>query len=345
MKEFIGKKESVASLIFLSLPIVVFEYSTQSLKNSGSGSAINFILCFLLSFLLFGLIKKSFECLSVSSKKEAVFNKITGLIFCLYILFLAFNNYNICLSSLLSVTKNTVIDSDFLKLFIIAVSLVCSLCGIEALTRCAFVSYWVFLSVIFVMCLLSISGWDYDNIAPVFGNTAKTSFLNFGGIKAFAPIMSLYFFKNHFRKKSNGIAVSKFALIKIFAIGFFIIVVCILSVPYPMGTLYNFSLEGIFSIAKSGLFFHRFEIILVLGVSLIAVVTTSLGILISAGAVSYFTGFEDSKAFLFIIAFLLYITNLNFNLKMPFELASILLYALLLIKSVAIYIKKKGENV
>ena len=341
MKNYIGKKESMATLVFFSLPIVVFEYSTKSLENSGSGSCINFILCFLVSFALLYLIKNSFENLQASS----VFNKIVSLVFCLYILFLGFNNYSICLSSLLSVTSNAGIDGEFLSLFIILISLLCSLCGIEALTRCTFVSYWVFLSVIFVMCLLSIFGWDYDNIAPVFGNDTKTTFLNFGGIKTFAPIMSLYFFKNHLRNKADGVAVSKSALLKIFGIGFFIIVVCILSVPYPMGMLYNFSLEGIFSTAKSGLFFHRFEIVLVFGVSLIAVVTTALGILVSSGAISYFTGFEDAKAFSFIIAFLFYITNLNFDFKMPFELLSVLLYMLLLIKSFMNYKKKKGEKI
>lgn len=340
MNSYVGKKESVASVVFLSLPIVVFDYSTKSLENSGSGSSINFILCFLVSFALLYLIKNSFENLQVS----LVFNKIISLVFCLYMLFLGFNNYSICVSSLSSVIKNTAIDVEFLKLFIIIVSLLCSLCGIEALTRCTFVSYWVFLSVIFVMCLLSVFGWDYDNIAPVFGNSTKTTFLNFSGIKSFAPIMSLYFLKNHLRGKTDGSSVSKSALLKIFLIGFFIIAVCILSVPYPMGMLYSFSLEGIFSIAKSGLFFHRFEIVLVLGVSLIAVVTTSLGILVSSGALSHFTGFEDSKAFSLIIAFLFYITNLNFNFKMPFEFVSVILYTLLLIKSFMIYKKKKGDK-
>lgn len=333
MNSLIGKKEGMASVVFLSLPIIIFDYSTKSLENSGSGSWINFSLCFLVSFVLLCLIKYSFITVGNTTEENSVCDKITNFVFLLYIVFLSFNNYSISLSSLISVTENSGFDNQIVGLFLILVSLICSLNGVESLTRTSYVCFGIFLFTIFIMCLLSFSGWDYDNIAPVFGNNTRESFLKFNGIKVFSPLMCLYFLKNYFRKSKEGMNISKFILLKIFAISLFIIVVCILSVPYPMGKLYNFSLEGIFSIAKSGLFFHRFEIILVLGVTVISVVSTALGIYLSSGSISKFTNFEDKKAYCIILAFLFYITNLNFKIKMPLEFVSIPLYLLLLVKS------------
>lgn len=329
MNNIIGKKEGVASVVFLSLPIIIFDYSTKSLENSGIGSLINFALCFLVSFVLLSLIKYSF----VNTDEKALYDKIISAVFVFYIIVLSFNNYSLSLSSLLSVIQNSGFDSRIVALFLIFISLICSLSGLESLTRTAYMCFGIFLFTILIMCLLSFSGWDYDNIAPVFGNNTKDSFLNFKGLNVFSPLMCLYFFKNHFKEKKEGIAASKSIIFKVFFISLFIIAVCILSVPYPMGRLYNFSLEGIFSIAKSGLFFHRFEIILVLGVSLISLISTALGIYISSASISKLTDFSDKKAWCIILAFLFYITNLNFNVKIPLEFVSISLYILLLVKS------------
>ena len=329
MNNIIGKKEGVASVVFLSLPIIIFDYSTKSLENSGSGSLINFALCFLVSFVMLSLIKYSF----VNTDEKALYDKIINAVFVFYIIVLSFNNYSLSLSSLLSVIQNSGFDSRIVALFLIFISLICSLSGLESLTRTAYMCFGIFLFTILIMCLLSFSGWDYDNIAPVFGNNTKESFLNFKGLNVFSPLMCLYFLKDHFKEKKEGIAASKSIIFKVFFISLFIIAVCILSVPYPMGRLYNFSLEGIFSIAKSGLFFHRFEIILVLGVSLISLISTALGIYISSASISKLTDFSDKKAWCIILAFLFYITNLNFNVKIPLEFVSISLYILLLVKS------------
>lgn len=329
MNNIIGKKEGVASVVFLTLPIIIFDYSTKSLENSGSGSLINFALCFLVSFVLLSLIKYSF----VNTDEKALYDKIISAVFVFYIIVLSFNNYSLSLSSLLSVIQNSGFDSRIVALFLIFISLICSLSGLESLTRTAYMCFGIFLFTILIMCLLSFSGWDYDNIAPVFGNNTKDSFFNFKGLNVFSPLMCLYFFKDHFKENKEGIAASKSIIFKVFFISLFIIAVCILSVPYPMGRLYNFSLEGIFSIAKSGLFFHRFEIILVLGVSLISLISTALGIYISSASISKLTDFSDKKAWCIILAFLFYITNLNFNVKIPLEFVSISLYILLLVKS------------
>lgn len=333
MNSLIGKKEGTASVIFLSLPIIIFDYSTKSLENSGSGSWINFTLCFLLSFVMLYLIKYSFVTLVDSSKESDVFDKLINFAFSIYIIFLSFNNYSLSITSLISVTANSEFDNRTVGLFLILVSLICSLRGVESLTRTAYMCFGIFLFTIFIMCLLSFSGWDYDNIAPVFGNNTRESFMNFKGVRVFSPLMCLYFLKTHFRKNKEGMFISKSILFKIFVISLFVIIVCILSVPYPMGKLYDFSLQGIFSIAKSGLFFHRFEIILVLGVTVISVVSTALGIYISSGSISKLTNFDDEKAWCIILAFLFYITNLNFKIKMPLEFVSIPLYLLLFCKS------------
>jgi len=345
MNSIIGKKEGTASVVFLTLPIIVFDYSTKSLENSGSGSIINFTLCFLLSFVMLYFIKYSFVNLNENKDGKDIFEKIINSVFLIYIIFLSFNNYSISLASLLSITENSGFDNQIVGLFLVLVSLICSFGGVESLTRTAYMCFGVFLFTIFVMCLLSFSGWDYDNIAPVFGNNTRESFLKFNGIRVFSPLMCLYFLKNHFRKNKEGIQALKSIIFIVFSISLFIIAVCILSVPYPMGKLYDFSLQGIFSIAKSGLFFHRFEIILVLGVTVISVVSSALGIYISSASISKLTNFNDKKAWCIILAFLFYITNLNFKIKMPLEFASVALYLLLLVKSFKNYSSVKKVKI
>ena len=334
MNPLIGKKESSSSILFLALPVIIFSYLSKSLLGFNSGSWINFVLCFSLAFLLLFLIRNSFK----DTGENKVLIKITELIFFLYVSSLSLSNYTLSVSSLASVCGNSGLNEEYISFFIIIISLICALCGIEGITRFSFVAFGIFSLILIVMCLVSFKGWDYENIAPLLGNNIRSTFLDLKGVKVFAPVMCLWFLKSKFRNRSEAFKSSKQSIIRIFFLGFLTIFVCILSIPYPMGSLYTFSLEGIFSIAKSGAFFHRFEIILVLAVSLVSLVCTSIGIYLSSSSLSRLTNSGDSKAFCIVYAFLFFILNINFGLDKLYEMTadvlSAILYILLLIASI-----------
>lgn len=342
MNPLIGKRESSSSILFLALPVLIFSNLSKSLLYFNSGCWINFVLCSALAYVLLFLIKNLLE----EHVENKSFGKITELVFFLYISSLSLSNYSLSVSSLISVCANSGFDEEFISLFIIITSLICSLCGIEGITRFSFVAFGIFSLILVVMCLVSFSGWDYENIAPLLGDNIGSTFLDLRGVKVFAPVMCLWFLKSKFRNRGETFKSLNHSILRIFFLGFLTIFVCILSVPYPMGRLYSFSLEGIFSIAKSGAFFHRFEIVLVLAVSLVSLVSAAMGIYLSSSSLSKLTTSGDSKGFCIIFAFLFFILNINFAFSKLYEMMtdifSAVLYILLLIASIknSIYAKR-----
>lgn len=314
-----------------------------------SGFFINYTICFALALLMALSVKYSFNKNESQLKINCVFVKILNVLSVFYILLLTSKNYIISVSALSQVTSSQAFSQEGIEMFILIVSVICALCSIEPLTRTSFVCLSLLWIIILLMCLISYKGWDYENIAPILGNDIKSTFLNFGGIRVFSSALSLYIIKNLLKKENEAYFSLKSSVIKTYLIGFVIIAVCTLSIPYPMSKLYNFSLEGIFSIAKSGVFFHRFEILLSFSLVIISVVSVSLGIYLSSFSLSKLSALKDTRAYCIILGVVLFYFKQNYNpeklLNSLSDAVSVILYAFLLIKSLLNFINTKKVKI
>ena len=329
--------------------MLIIEYSSSGLMKFNSGFFINYTICFALALLMALSVKYSFNKNESQLKINCVFVKILNVLSVFYILLLTSKNYIISVSALSQVTSSQAFSQEGIEMFILIVSVICALCSIEPLTRTSFVCLSLLWIIILLMCLISYKGWDYENIAPILGNDIKSTFLNFGGIRVFSSALSLYIIKNLLKKENEAYFSLKSSVIKTYLIGFVIIAVCTLSIPYPMSKLYNFSLEGIFSIAKSGVFFHRFEILLSFSLVIISVVSVSLGIYLSSFSLSKLSALKDTRAYCIILGVVLFYFKQNYNpeklLNSLSDAVSVILYAFLLIKSLLNFINTKKVKI
>jgi len=344
MKSKIGCVETSTCVAILMLPMLVLNSVGKGISIMNSGYLINFIIICALSLFILKICKSGICNLFCTSK---IINNTLSTVFLVFIFSFTLYNLIICTDALKSVSGN-VFKYDILAFLPLVSATICALLGIEALTRCSYLSFVIIAVIFILMCLVSYNGWKLNNIYPVLGNDVKLTFTNFSSFEIFFPVIVFSFLINNFDSKNKVYKSAKQSVLIVSITGFLLTLICILSIPYPMGDLYSFSLEGIFSIAGSGLFFHRFEILLIFMILIFCILSIALGIYLASTSFASLTMSKDYKPFSIVIGLILfYLTVLNVDASISYYLyisSSLVLFIAVFIRTIIFYFKKTARK-
>lgn len=347
LNKLIDRKEAVTLLFFMVIPQLLVDYISYGISRHGSGYWINFIICSFFSFLLLYLIKKSFNKKLNVYVENSITEKIIRFIFVFYIISLTLYNFNVCSNATLSVTSKAFTKDIVLFLPIIS-AVICSVLGIEAISRLSYVIFYFTIGIVLFICFVTMKGWQVDNIYPIFGASKKTTFFDFTSCGMFLPLFSVYLIRENLSEPGKTFKLIQKALLYVFIFGLLLLVICILSVPHPMINFYDFSLAAIFSAAKSSVFFHRFELLLVFLLMVINTMSLSVGLYITSELFSDITKSNDTRPYSALVGCLLFYISLTVtDLNMIFRFyicSSLLLYVFFIIKSCLLNVRHKNRK-
>lgn len=333
MNSKIGIKESSRMITFLILPQMVLHQISWDLQNLCNGMIFNYIIYSVVFFVLIKLMKKSFT--GYDQSINPVFEKAINTIYIIYVFFMTLYNFTIC-SEALIYTSSGIFNINTLMFLPFVSAVICAVLGLESISRASYIAFYIVGLIVIFIIMLTFKGWSAENIYPVFGNNFAGIFKEFSLLKCFFGTMGIYFLKNNF-KNNNAYTAFKNVFFISFVFGLTIIILCILTIPYPMGELYKFSLNAIFSVAKSGSFFHRFELVLLFFLLMLQILSASVGLYLISAASADFVNLKDYKPFclLFgVIIFFLSMVTKNINvIQIAYYISSALLIILILLKS------------
>lgn len=294
----LGIKESSSLLFFMCLPQLLLFYINEGLNRSDSGFIISFLICSAIAFVLMLLSKKYLGNFNEKS------GKIINFIFLLYIIPVALYNLSLCLNALMSVCGDK-ITPDVLLLLILLTAGCGAYLGAEALSRCALVSFLMSIAIFAFIYFISFDGWETDNLYPLLGINPESTFLSFDAIGIYSGLISVFALKNNITDNGAYKALKR-GFLSIFIIGASAVFLCIVTIPYPLGSLYDFSLAGIFSTVRSGSFFHRFEIILIFLLIIITYNSLSFSMYISSLTLSRLGSTNDTRPYVILMGAFLF---------------------------------------
>lgn len=333
MNSKIGIKESTRMIVFLILPQVILHQISIGLIKLNNGLVYNYIIYSIIFFALIKLMKKSF--VGDKSSVNSVFEKFVDILYIAYILFMTLYNFGICSEALFFTSsgvfsKNAVIFLPFIS------AVICALLGVESISRTSYMAFYIVGLLLIFIIFLTFSGWSTENIYPVFGTNRSKIFTEFSSLGCFSGVVAIYFLKGSFKDKGGAYTIVKNASVISFVFGFTIIILCILSIPYPMGDLYKFSLNGIFSVAKSGSFFHRFELLVMFLMLILQILSTAVGLYLLSASTANILGLDDYKPFCLLFGMIIFYVSLIPNcvnvVRNIYYALSALLIILLIIK-------------
>ena len=347
MKQKTGYKEAVNLMIFITLPQLLCKYISCGLSAINSGYWLNFTFCALLAFLLVTPLKYAFEkTLNVYTHSDLL-EKIISIVCVINISVLSLYNLKLCTNALSSLV-NLSLSTDIIVFLPIVIATVCSGLGIEAIGRTAYFTKFVCIGIIFLICMVSFNGFDTDNIYPLFGNSFKKIFFDFSSVGIYTPLFSVYMLRDCISEPRKSYNLLKKSFFGVYIVGLILVILCILAIPYPMVKFYDFSLSAIFSISKSSVFFHRFEVLLIFFIMIISGVSVSVGLSLFSKKMSELTKSHDYKPFslifgalLFYICMIIKKTDVIHNI---YNVTCVLLYLLLVLKSAVIFVKRKAKK-
>ncbi len=318
----------------MCLPQLILYYINEGINTSDSGFIISFLICSAISFILVLLSKRYF---SASGDKAG---RIINFVFLSYIIPISLYNLSLCQNALISVGGGK-ISAELSLLIIVFSSAAAAYLGSEALSRCALISFYIMILIFGFICIISFDGWDAHNLYPLLGNNAKSTFFSFNSIGIYSGLVSVFAIKDNI--SSHGAFASiKRAFFAVFFLGCVAVFLCIITTPYPLGSLYDFSLAGIFSVARSGSFFHRFEIILVFMLILISFNSLSFSLYLSSKTLAGIGKTDDIRPYVLLIsAFLFYAQFKGSLMELSFVASNIFALALAL---VFVFKKRKKNN-
>lgn len=312
MNNITGRTETSTTILYLSLPAMILHYIGDGISKHNSGYWINLVLYSLAAFFLLIIIKKPLSDDLKDLKVNKLISKIIEALIFLFVAILTFYNFKSCANAVYSVTGKA-FSRDMVVFLPLIASLICSLSGIEAITRSSYIFFFICFAIVLFMCIITFDGWKLINIYPLFGNGLNNTFSDYFVLGLYSPIVCVYALRSNTRGKNEGYFLARKAMLIIFLSALILGIVCILTIPYPMGSLYGFSLKGIFSIADSGSFFHRFEILLSFMLLIIDIVSVSVGIYIMSMILSNLTGSNDYKPFCLILSLIILYLDLIFD--------------------------------
>ena len=344
MNKIIGRKEAVTILFFVAMPQLLIDYINYGISRHNSGYWINFIICSILAFMLFLPLKRSFNKKINSYIDNSLIEKIIGFIFIVYIISLLFYNFSICTNAIMSVTSG-VFTRDIVSFLSVFSAIVCSILGIETLGRLSYVIFYSVVTIILFICMVSFKGWQNENFYPILGTSVKLTIFDFSSCGLFLSLITTYLIRESICEPVRTFNLFKRAFLHVFVFGIILLIICILSVPYPMMGFYDFSLAAIFSSAKSNVFFHRFELFLVFLLMIINIMSMSVCLFLSSKLLSDITKSSDSRPFCAVIGCILFYLNLIFSdfkiVVYIYIISSLLIWLLLLLKSFMLLAKQK----
>lgn len=342
----IGKYEGSSLTVISMLPVYVYKCLGNGMSKIGPSYWINFILLTLLAYVLISVLKKGI--IFARDSNNIFINYIFDGIYLVYIF--SYGLYSLCLGTnvLYQITASYFSFEEVVYITLL-VSFVCSSCGIEALSRTAYVVFGILAVMLLIMSLVSYKGWTFINFTPVLGNSVMGTFFDFSSAISLGGILTGLYVANYYKNGKLGYSIIKKSLVKFFVFSFIVTVLCIFCAPYPMITLYPFSLSAVLSVAKSGVFFHRFETILVIFVSLINVISTSFYISTASSCICKISGFNDAKPYSLVISGLFYfcimLSGLKKYLFFLYTISTILLIVMLFLFVITACLKGRKNEI
>ncbi len=325
----IGVTESPYMLVFLMLPQFIISAMSNGLSEFNSGYLINLVISFI-AFCITVILSKKAVCSS-----DSKYNLIINIIFTVFLFSLTVYNYSLCTEAISSVSSE-MFKKDIISFLPVVSAVLCAYLGIEALSRSSYVFFYGIIFIIILITILTFKGWDTENLYPILGSNFKNTIYDFNTFFSLCPLLGIYILRSGFREKNAPYIVLKKSVLISFIVGLILFAVCIMTIPYPMGELYKFSLEGIFSMAKSGSFFHRFELLLIVAVLIFDIVSVALGLYLLSLTISELCKVNDAKPFILIFSVILFYINHvceNDIFVFIYNISSLILIAVLIIKS------------
>lgn len=312
MNNITGRPETSSSVLYLALPAMILHYIGNGISKHNSGFLINFVIWSIIAFVLLKIIKSSFANEPSVNKVSKYISKLIEVLILIFLVIITFYNFKSSTDAVYSVTSG-VIKRNITALLPLIASLICALGGIEAITRSSYMLFFLFVGVVGFIFLITFDGWSVSNLFPVMGNNTQSTFSDYSVIGIYAPVLSTYVLRHNLRGKQEGYFLARRTMLMVFISALLLGIVCILTIPYPMGSLYGFSLKGIFSIANSGSFFHRFEILLSFILLIIDIVSVAVGIYIISKILSDITQSNDYKPFCLVISLMIFYLDKLFD--------------------------------
>ncbi len=307
MKSYIGTKEVSASIVLFSLAPAFLTLIGTVCTSLANGAILSFIISALicLVFLVFAklyLKKANTESIITVSRNSLgrIFSSLFSIILSVLIFFttsIGFSAFCANISNLSSFS----LPEENIRFILVASACICALSGIESLTR---QSYIVFLSsvvIVSLLVLITIKGINKDNLYPILGTDIKGALTNYKFIGLGVGLAPLLLISDHIKKIKKGKNAIFSAYLWIFFIALTMIVLYLLTVPHPMGSIFNSSLEAVFSSASSGEVLHRFELFLLLLFAFLAIESVALCLYCTSYALSQLTQTNDTKPFILIL--------------------------------------------
>lgn len=344
MNNITGRQETSSSVLYLALPAMILHYIGNGISKHNSGFLINFVIWSIIAFVLLRIIKGSFSNEFNETKVSNFISKFTEAVILIFLVVITFYNFKSSTNAVYSVTSG-VIKRNITALLPLIASLICALCGIEAITRSSYMLFFLFVGVVGFIFFITFDGWAVSNLYPLMGNNTHSTFSDYSVIGIYAPVLSTYVLRSNVKGKLEGYFLARRTMLVVFLSALVLGLVCILTIPYPMGTLYGFSLKGIFSIANSGSFFHRFEILLSFILMIIDIVSVAVGIYLISKILSDITDSNDYKPFCLVISLMIfYLDKLFSKTDVLIEYGVILsavVFILLFLQSLAVEVMHK----
>lgn len=307
---------------------------SKGLSFFNSAYVINIVISFVVFYAVILLSKNAF-C-SLNREKYVIIDKFIDIVFVVYMFTLTMYNYSLCTDAILSASSKT-FTKDIVGCLPLVSAILCSLLGIESLSRSSYISFFIVVFIGFLITLLTFDGLNTENIYPILGSNVSKIVKDYTSFSSLFALLGIYMLRFQFKEKSAAYTVLKKSLRISFLLWIILTIVCILIIPYPMGNLYGFSLEGIFSMAKSGSFFHRFELLLIITVLVFDIISVSLGLYLLSFTFSKLCKSKDYKPFILIFSVVLFYLNLIIKntdvIFCIYNISSIFLIALLVVKS------------
>jgi len=199
----------------------------------------------------------------------------------------------------------------------IVAAVICAYSGIEGNTRTLYSIFFIVLIILFFCVLSTYKSWDCENMFPIFGTSGKTTFFTFDSLAAYPGLTAVFLAGRNLGNNAKAASCLKKSFSGVFLAGLVMIVIYLLSVPYPVNSNYTFSSEGYFSSTLSGEVFHRFEIFLVSLNIFLYISATSFGMLLCSSVISRLAGNCDFRPFVLILGVMVFYSGF---IKIKYEI-------------------------
>lgn len=308
MKQKTGITETSSAIVIFSLSPTLLVLIGENSALLGSGAWINCLICFGISLIMLLTLKWYFSVCPdksiIDSSAEALGtfpSFIIAIVFLILIFAAGAFSVSIFSNQISSLTLGSVSFEHCRVLFCVSAA-VCAWLGIEAVTRQSYVILFFGLAVIALLVASSYRGINFDNIYPLLGNSFKSTFSNYLCMSMYMGIAPFLLICDLLKFKKNPLGCAIRSVAGTFLIAVILFLLYTLTVPYPLGKLFSFSMEAIFASASSGELLHRFELLLASLFTLFAVVSSAFSLIVCAHSLAKLCRFPDIRPFVLILA-------------------------------------------